>query len=349
MIQYNYNVLSVIYINCDYKVKFKLNFNNLIFSASVRVRYIGENGTSVVSLPVSVSCGTAPLECHIRGTFTEVTPASQFVPQIVPILECLAPMANNNFLGFFGYNNLDSAFYSVPVGPLNTFSGNSDRAQPTTFISGRTGFFPKVGFTTVLTPGFHSWRLTNYNVSIDTSDTSRYCPQKFLVGVQLTNSTEISRVELDLIEANIEKQFYLNNNQVAINGINVARAKKREDSTDVSELEVEISTASGTSEPDADPQEIIQDFVDTVANATAAQEVFNPLNDTNREVLAVKTQPTGLEQEGQVIPQAPVAAPKTSSGVRLRGENSSFSTVMVLLVSLVTLITFTSRPMVNTE
>jgi hypothetical protein len=309
----------------------------------VRTRYFGPDGTSITSMPVEVACATAPAECLVSGTFAEVPPASQFVPNIVPILECIVPIDNNNFLGYFGYSNLESSFYTVPVGPLNTFSGNADRGQSTNFLSGRSEFFPRVAFATTLAAGSHSWRLTNFDLSFDTSDSARYCPESFFVGVQLTNSTEISGAELDIIESNIEKQLNLDPAQVAMKGVSIVQSKIRVEDT-LSQLEVEISTSTSQNEP-ADPQEIIQDFVRTIANVTAAQEVFNPLNDTTREILGVKTQPTGLEQEGTAIPA--VAAPAFSSGYRLSLDLQVI--VILLSVSLASLVTHTTSSLATVE
>jgi hypothetical protein len=163
------------------------------------------------------------------------------------------------------------------------------------------------------------------------------------VGVQLTNSTEISGAELDIIESNIEKQLNLDPAQVAMKGVSIVQSKIRVEDT-LSQLEVEISTSTSQNEP-ADPQEIIQDFVRTIANVTAAQEVFNPLNDTTREILGVKTQPTGLEQEETTIPT--VAAPAFSSGYKLSLDLQVI--VILLSISLTSLVTHTTSSLTTVE
>ncbi len=297
------------------------------------MQYFGANNTVIRTMPVDVECIAAPPECLIKGTISVITPASQSIPNIIPILECISPMPNNFFLGYFGFNNLESSFLSVPVGPLNYFAGELDRGQTTNFLTGRSEFFPRGAFTSVLAPGTYTWILTNYNLTFDTSDTARYCPKNFTVGVQLTNSTVIGQSELNTIEANIAEQLNLDLAQVNIQGVKIVQSKKRAGDT-LSELEVEISTQPpGSNTPASDPQQIVQDFISTAANATAAQEVFNPLNDTSREIIGVKTRPTGVETEGKEIPPA-----TTPVSISTATKPYSFDSTVILFLGIMSVL-----------
>lgn len=270
----------------------------------------------IYTLPSLIRCSDAPAECQVTGTFNDVPPSPQFVPNIIPILECIAAVTANNFTAYFGYNNTETSFYNVPIGPFNTFSGLADRGQTANFLTGRSRYWPTTAFTAQFNAGTFSWRLTNYNLTFTTTDLSLGCPTNVTLRVLLRTSTIITQEELGLIGANISNQLGLDPSQVTVRLI-VSGNKKRQ-ATDTTELEIEISTVSpNQSTPPADPSQIVQNFVQIASNDTLVQQTFNPLNDTSRSIISVDTAKTGVEQQGSLIVNDNGPVPDTNNAPKM--------------------------------
>jgi hypothetical protein len=297
----------------------EINCSNKTNVYRARVNYIGVNATQIYTLPSEIRCSDAPPECQVTGTFTDVTPSSQYIPNIIPIVECVSAVTASNYTVYFGYNNTDSALFNVPVGPLNTFSGVSNRGQTSNFLTGRSSYWPTTAFTAQFSAGTFSWRLTNFNLTFATTDQSLACPTNVTLRVQIRTSITITQEELSLISNNIATQLGLDPTQVTMRL--VSGTKKRQ-SADISQLEVEISTVSPDTEaPPASPSQIVQDFVQLAANETTAQQTFNPLNDTSRAIISIETIKTGVEQSGQQIVNGPATSNEPSGGISPKSNN----------------------------
>lgn len=80
---------------------------------------------------------------------------------VKPILECVEPNDIGTYTAHFGYLNENDYNVDIPVGADNKFTPTpQDRGQPTTFMPGRTGYYPNSAFTVDFDGSELVWTLT---------------------------------------------------------------------------------------------------------------------------------------------------------------------------------------------
>ena len=91
-----------------------------------------------------------------------------------PILECVVTNSDGSFTAYFGYKNENAFTVVIPIGQNNRFfPAPDDRGQPTTFLPGRSGFYPNVAFSVVSQSSPIVWVLNGRTSTA--SNTSQTC------------------------------------------------------------------------------------------------------------------------------------------------------------------------------
>jgi len=107
--------------------------------------------------------------CEDYAYYTRLDPFLPFVDQsysrggqapLRPRLECITPRTGGGFRAYFGYNNENGIFVSVPYGNNNSFPRDTQNRRPNRFAPGDHPFFFNLDFTAGQTL---SWRLAPTN------------------------------------------------------------------------------------------------------------------------------------------------------------------------------------------
>jgi cysteine-rich repeat protein len=97
------------------------------------------------------------------------------IQKVSPILECVRLENNGSYTAFFGYLNPNTVNVTIPIGPENKFTPPpQDRGQPTTFLPGRTPYYPNALFSIPFNGSDLVWTL-NSKTSTASSNPAQRC------------------------------------------------------------------------------------------------------------------------------------------------------------------------------
>jgi hypothetical protein len=237
---------------------------------------------------------------------------------IVPILECFEKYGDSNFEAFYGYRSLENETVVIPRGANNEFIGWEVTNNPIYFNPGRTPFYPSNAFSVefeATDPITIAWRLANFEVSFMSNDTSRLCSQDLEILLRFRTGRELDANETSLIVGQLSNLLGISYGRLSVRNITYTTAIAKRDTTQLAELEIEISGTNSTTQNEPRASQVVQQFVNAATNSTLMNEVVNPDTenpDPAREFVDLKPVSSGTETLGQVLP-TPIAPPSSSN------------------------------------
>lgn len=163
-------------------VTFAGSFSDLNPNGTHTIRWdFGDGSAATNSLTPTHTCpqvGTYTVKLTITNTtdFTnsdtlQLTTVASAV--VRPILECVANNGNGTYTAYFGYKNDSAADITLLVGTKNKFTpGPQDRGQPTTFLTGRTPFYPNAAFSVPFNGNNLVWTLNGRTATASRTSTA---------------------------------------------------------------------------------------------------------------------------------------------------------------------------------
>ena len=91
--------------------------------------------------------------CAVRISIGIILLASLLVggadaSKVSPVLECVADMGDGSYISYWGYNNQNSGTVTIAIGTNNNFNPlPQNRGQPTSFLAGRSPYYPNAAFS----------------------------------------------------------------------------------------------------------------------------------------------------------------------------------------------------------
>jgi hypothetical protein len=274
------------------------------------------------SNPMTANCTCPP---GFYGDGTEPCLPINTNANIIPILECYEKYGEANFEAFYGYRSFENETVVIPRGANNEFIGWEVLWEnPIYFEPGRTPFYPMEAFSIefeATDPITITWRLANAEVSFMSNDTSKLCSADLQVLLRFKTGRELDANETSLILDQLYNLFGISYGRLSVRNITYTTTMAKRDTTQLAELEIEISGTNSTTQNEPRASQVVQQFVDAATNSTLMNEVVNPDTenpDPAREFVDLKSTGSGTETLGQVLPTpvtpATPGAPLAPSG-----------------------------------
>jgi len=135
---------------------------NGIFKTNV-TKGMQYNYTTGLNYNTTYELSTHTVDATGNVNQTWVNKTSKTSLQVSPVLECVIDNGDSTYTAYFGYNNPNPYSVIIPVGsvyPENKFNPSpEDRGQPSTFLPGRTPYYPNAAFNVVFDGSNLVWSL----------------------------------------------------------------------------------------------------------------------------------------------------------------------------------------------
>jgi hypothetical protein len=170
------------YINWTWTDPIQSNFSkvmiylNGIFKTNVSkdVQYYNATG---LTPETQHTISTLIVDTYGNISQTWVNNTASTALRVSPILECVADNGNGNYTANFGYKNPNNVLVSIPIGSANHFSPSpADRGQPTTFLPGRTPYYPNAAFSVIFDGTNLVWYLNGKTSTASNNSQQRCTP-----------------------------------------------------------------------------------------------------------------------------------------------------------------------------